>query len=87
MIQHKLRNPLSLSLIAMLLLMPLYPLEDPAKDIEPENIPPSGIELTPTETPKQNDEGKWKTIGMVILSVAMITVGLVVASSNEGKKV
>jgi len=72
-------------ILTILMILPFlglaHEVPDPAEDVD---IPPLQIDFSEDETPEPEEEGKWKTAGMVLLSIAMVTVGLVVASSNNG---
>lgn len=78
---------IKLSLLTLLVsFQSLFSQELPPIGEEPEAVlPPSGEEMPSIPLPERDDKGRWKTAGLVLLSIAMVTVGLVIASSNDGK--
>ncbi len=68
---------------------PLYGAEEAIELATPDDeesaiLPPDPVEYTP---PEKTNSSSWKTAGMILFTLATLTAGIAIASSNNGKSV
>ncbi|MDX8430478.1 MAG: hypothetical protein SNF33_01545 [Candidatus Algichlamydia australiensis] len=59
----------------------------PPPDEESAILPAEPVEYEPPRQEQKSNSRAWKTAGMVLFTMATITAGIAVASSNNGKSV